>query len=289
MTSLTTLTTTAPATTRPVVTSGATTNYRQTLGRAIRAEWVKLRTLQSTWIGMASVVLVLVGVGALSAAMSTGSVTDPGDGGGGLGGTDPLSTVFAGANLAVLLVGVLGALAGAREYGSRMIAATVAAVPRRWQVVVSKATVLTGVVLTTALVAVFASYGVGMGLLAAGDGPTVALTDDGVLSQVLGMAGYLTAVAVLGLGLGILLRSVAASIGVLIGGILIVPALAATLLPASWDSVLQYLPSSAAAAFTTVMGSGDKVLDAGAGALVLVAWVVAALGAATVAITRRDV
>ena len=265
-----------------------TTSHRQTLARAIRAEWVKIRTLRSTWIGMASVILVLVGLGAVSAALSTGSVTEPGDGGG-FGGSDPLSTVLAGADIAVLLVGVLGALAGAREYGSRMIAATVAAVPRRWQVVVSKATVLSGVVFTTALIGVFAAFGVGMSILAAGDSATAALTDDGVLSSVLGMAGYITAIAVLGLGLGILLRSVASSIGILVGGIMILPPLAGALLPSSFDPILQYLPSSAASSFTTVMGSGNDVLTAGTGALVLLAWVVAALASATVAITRRDV
>lgn len=237
---------------------------------------------------MASVILVLVGLGAVSAALSTGSATEPGDGGG-FGGSDPLSTVLAGADIAVLLVGVLGALAGAREYGSRMIAATVAAVPRRWQVVVSKATVLSGVVFTTALIGVFAAFGVGMSILAAGDSATAALTDDGVLSSVLGMAGYITAIAVLGLGLGILLRSVASSIGILVGGIMILPPLAGALLPSSFDPILQYLPSSAASSFTTVMGSGNDVLTAGTGALVLLAWVVAALASATVAITRRDV
>ena len=70
----------------------------------------------------------------------------------------------------MLLVGVLGALAGAREYGSRMITVTIAAVPRRWQVVVAKAVVLTGVVLPTALIGVLAAFGVGMGILSAGDG-----------------------------------------------------------------------------------------------------------------------
>ena len=82
--------------------------------------------------------------------------------GGGFGNSDPLSTVLTGADFAVLLVGVLGALAGAREYGSRMISATIAAVPRRWQVVVSKVVVLTGVVLPTALIGVLAAFGVGM-------------------------------------------------------------------------------------------------------------------------------
>ena len=102
------------------------------------------------------------------------------------------------------------------------------------------------------------------------------------------MAGYITAIALIGLGLGVLLRSVASSIGALVAGVLILPALAGGLLPASWDTILQFLPSSAAAAFTTVAAAGDSVLSAGAGALVLAAWVAVALGAAALAITRRD-
>ena len=110
---------------------------------------------------MGAVVLLLVGLGAIAAAVSTGSVTTPEEGGG-FGNGDPLRTVLTGADFAVLLVGVLGALAGAREYGSRMILATIAAVPRRWQVVVSKVIVLTVVVLPTALIGVLAAFGAGM-------------------------------------------------------------------------------------------------------------------------------
>ena len=264
-----------------------TTTHRQTLGRAIHSEWIKLRTLSSTWIGMGFVVLLLVGLGAIAAAVSTGAASAPGEGGA-FGNRDPLSIVLTGADFAVLLVGVLGAMIGAQEYGSRMIMATIAAVPRRWQIVVSKVIVLTGVVLPTALIGVLAAFGVGMGILAAGGGATVALTDDDVLRSLLGMAGYLTAIALMGLGLGILLRSAANSIGVLIGGVLVLPTLAGALLPASLDSVLKFLPSSAAAAFTTVRGAGDEVLEPAAGALVLAAWVAVTLGAAVVAITRRD-
>jgi ABC-2 type transport system permease protein len=285
---MTTATATDALRSRSRRTEATTNTHRQTLGRAIRSEWIKLRTLRSTWIGMGALVLVLVGVGAIAAAVSTGSVTAP-ENGAGFGGDDPLSTVLTGADFAVLLAGVLGALAGAREYGSRMISATIAAVPRRWEVVVSKAAVLTGVVLPTALIGVLAAFGVGMGILSAGDGATVALTDDGVLRSVLGMAGYITAIALIGLGLGILLRSVASGIGVLIAGVMVLPNLAGALLPASMDSVLQYLPSSAAAAFTTVTGAGDSVLGATAGAVVLAAWVAAALGASILSITRRDV
>jgi ABC-2 type transport system permease protein len=114
--------------------------------------------LASRWTGSVrdddfAAVLLLVGLGAIAAAVSTGSVTTPEEGGG-FGNGDPLSTVLTGADFAVLLVGVLGALAGAREYGSRMILATIAAVPRRWQVVVAKVIVLIVVVLPTALIGV---------------------------------------------------------------------------------------------------------------------------------------
>ncbi|WP_024286076.1 ABC transporter permease [Cellulomonas sp. KRMCY2] len=272
--------------------SDATTVRRQTLGTAIRSEWVKLRTLRSTWVGLGSTLLVLVGFGAIAAAVSTGSVATPEGGGGGggpFGGSDPVSTVLMGANFAVLLMGILGALAGAREYGSRMIAATVAAVPRRWQVVVAKATVFTGVSLAVSVIGVLAAFTAGMGVLSGGDAATVALTDDGVLRQVLGMAGYITAVGLIGMGLGILLRSVAGSIGAVVAVFMVLPPLAGALLPDSWDPILQYLPGSAAAAFTTVRAAGTEVLGAGAGAVVLAAWVLVALGGAVVAITRRDV
>lgn len=263
---------------------------RQTLGTAIRSEWVKLRTLRSTWFGMGSVVLVLVALGAIAAAVSTGSVAAPGNGGGPpFGGAGPVSTVLTGANFAVLIMGVLGSLAGAREYGSRMIAATVAAVPRRWQVVVAKATVYAAVAAVASLIGVLGAFGLGMGILSNGDAATVALTGDGVLRQVLGMAGYLTAIGLIGMGLGILLRSVAGSIGAVVGGVLVLPTLAGALLPDSWGSILQYLPSSAASAFTTVQGAGKDVLGSGTGALVLVTWVVVVLGGAIVSLTRRDV
>jgi ABC-2 type transport system permease protein len=271
-------------------TTPTTTGKRQTLGRAIHSEWIKIRSLRSTWIGMAAAAIIMIGFGAIAAASSTGSVAGPGDGDGPFGsGGDPLATVLTGATFAVLLIGVLASLGGAREFGSRMITATVASVPRRWQVVVAKAVALAAVVIPTAMIATLGSYGVGMGILSAGDAPTVSLTDDGVLTSLLGMIGYLTAIALIGLGMGILLRSVAGSIGVVVGGILILPNIAGALLPDSWDTLLQYLPSSAAAAITKVESAGGSTLSAGAGAAVLAAWVLAALGAAVLTMRRRDV
>lgn len=283
------------STTTPTIASPATvlpdpqtvTDYRQNLARVIRFEWIKFRTLRSSWTGQALLLALLIGFAALAAAISNNRMgtQEPGR----FAAVGPVGTVLTGANLGVLVVGVLGCIVGAREYGSRMIASTVSAVPRRWQVVLSKTVVLTAVLLVSTLVGVFGAFFLGMSVLHSGGNHTAALGDPGVLRQVVGMAGYLTAAGLLGMGLGILLRSVAGSIGVLIAGLLVLPGLAGALLPASWDPALKYLPSSAAAAFTTVERAGTDVLGVGAGVAVLVAWVLAVLIGAGVAITRRDV
>lgn len=260
--------------------------YRLTLGRVLRSEWIKLRSLRGTWLGLGAVLVVMVGIGVIAAAVSINRVAS--GGGGGPRAEGPLATVLLGANFGVLLLGVIGCLAGAREYASRMITATVAAVPRRWPVVFGKATVLGAVVLPVALVGVFGAFFLGMATLSRGGAATVALSGSGVLRSIIGMALYLTAIALLGLGLGIIMRSAAASIGTLIGGVIILPGIAGALLPASWSEILKYLPTNAAASFTSVTPPATD-LSAGAGAVVLIAWVVLALGAAIVAIRRRDV
>lgn len=257
--------------------------------RVIRSELIKLGTLRSTWVMLGTIVAIVVTFGGIAAAVAAGVWSGPDGGGGGDAGSgDPLSTVLTGSMFGVLLVGVTGCLAGAREYGSRMITATIAAAPRRWQVVAGKAIALAAFIIPTALVASFGAYGLGMGILSANDAQTVSLGDGEVLGSVIGMSGYMTAIALLGLGLGVLLRSVASSIAVFVAGIMIVPGLAGALLPESWDDVLKFLPEQAAASFTAV-GQGGATLGVGAGVVVVVAWVVAVIAAAVVSITRRDV
>ncbi|MBN9326886.1 MAG: ABC transporter permease [Cellulomonas sp. 73-145] len=282
------MTTTIPSPTAVLPEPRLVRHYRQSFGRVIRFEWIKFRTLRASWVGQALLVALLIGFSALAAAMSNNRMGDTGRAGR-FAEMGPVAIVLTGANLGVLVVGVLGCILGAREYGSRMIASTVAAVPRRWQVVLSKAVVLTAVLLVSTLVGVFGAFFLGMSVLHSGGNHTAALGDPGVLRQVVGMAGYLTAAGLLGMGLGILLRSVAGSIGVLIAGLLVLPQLAGALLPASWDPALKYLPSSSAAAFTTIDRAGTDVLSSGAGAAVLVVWVLAVVGGAVWAISRRDV
>ena len=70
---------------------------------------------------------------------------------------------------------------------------------------------------------------------------------------------------------------------------LILPGIAGALLPDSFDSILQFLPTNAAAAFTAVTAGTGELLSRESGVAVIAAWVLTALGAAAVSITRRDV
>ncbi|MFN8168340.1 MAG: hypothetical protein U0S36_06120 [Candidatus Nanopelagicales bacterium] len=261
-------------------------DVRTSVPRVIRSEWVKMRSLRSTWLTLGGLFAAIVAFGLISAAVATGQVAAPGDGPA-FSGTSPLQTVLSGANFGVLLVAVLGVLVGAREYSSGMIRTSLASVPRRWPVLLGKVAVFVGVVTPVVLSAVLIAFVAGTAILSGGGVESVSWSDPDVASYVLGTAGYLVGIGVLGVALGVLLRGIGAGLGVLIGGVLFVPTLLSALLPDSWDAVLKYLPSSAGNAFTGTQAVVDQ-LTYGQGVAVFVGWLVLAVGGATVALMRRD-
>src|SRR5580704_11119008 len=94
-----------------------------------RMEWIKLRSLRSTWWTLA----ITVG-GAVAMAVVIGANTRNRAG-------DLTNNALAGVVPGLLLTGVLGVLTMTGEYTSGMIRATLAAVPRRPLVLAAKAAV----------------------------------------------------------------------------------------------------------------------------------------------------
>jgi len=260
---------------------------RLTFAHVVRSEWIKLRTLRSTWISLASVLGVLIGFGLIAAAMAGGGET-AGPGGPAPGSNDPVGTVLTGANLAVLVVGVVGAVIGAREFGSGQIRTTLAAIPSRLPVLWGKIIALCALLVPVTVCGVLVAFVAGMPILNAQGVTTVSWSDPGVARAVLGTAGYLVGIGLIGVALGVLIRGTAGAIGVLLGGVLILPGLATALLPDGWDVVLNLLPSNAAQAFTSRLPSPD-LLGSGVGMTVFALWVAVALVAAAAALMVRDV
>jgi len=259
---------------------------RTSVARVVRSEWIKMRSMRSTWLTLAGLFAAIVAFGLISAAVATGSVAAPGDGPA-FAGSSPLQTVLAGANFGVLIVAVLGVLVGAREYSSGMIRTSLAAVPRRWPVLLGKVVAFVAVVTPVVLSSVLIAFFGGTALLSGAGVASVSWSDPNVASYVLGTVGYLVGIGVLGVALGVLLRGIGAGLGVLIGGVLFVPTLLGALLPESWDSVLKYLPSSAGNAFTGTQSAGE-ILTYGQGVAVFVAWLAVAVLGAGAALMRRD-
>lgn len=259
---------------------------RLSLGRVLRSEWIKFRTLKSNLILLATTVLAMVAFGLMAAATASGDVSTP-NGAPPISNSDPVTIVLSGATFAVLLIGVLGVLIGAREYSSGLIRVSLAAVPARLPVLWAKIGVFLAVALPAMLVAVLLAFYGGNAVLANAGLDSASLSDSGVLRAVLGTAGYLMGIGIIGISLGVLLRSIAGGLATLLGGVLILPELASVLLPDSWDSVLKYLPSNAGSAFTSVVESGDA-LSPLVGGLVFLGWVVVSVAGAAIVLKRRD-
>jgi hypothetical protein len=265
--------------------------YRITALRLLRSELIRFVTVRSNVITAAALGLIMVLVGVIAAATSTGDVAGVGPGGApgpGFAASDPLATVLAGSTPGVLVVGVLGVLVGAREYGSGMIRTTMSAAPRRVGVLLARVCAFVTVVLPVTVVASLVAYVAGSAILSAGDAQTAAWGDAGVARAVLGTGVYLAGVGVLGVCLGVLTRSIGQGIGWLVGLVVVLPGFGAILLPDDSQDALRYLPSNAGAAFTSATES-SSYLGAGSGAAVFAAWVVGFATAAVVALRRRDV
>ena len=267
------------------------TNTRTSQWRVLRSEWIKLMTLRSTWITVIAIIAVIIAFGLLSALVASGSVTPSSSGGGPPTESmrrNPLNTVMSGANLAVLIVAVMGSIIGAREFASGLIRTTFSAVPRRLPVLWAKLISFTALMLPVVLIGVIAVFFLGMGILEGSGSASVSWSDEGVSRSVIGLGFYIVGLGIIGLALGILLRGTAASIGVVIGAVIFIPALATALLPDSWDEVLKYLPSNAGAAFTPPSQAGGIMLEPTVGAVVFAGWIALAIAGAAGVIVRRD-
>jgi ABC-type transport system involved in multi-copper enzyme maturation permease subunit len=252
------------------------------LRRVLVSEWIKLWSLRSTVLTLLAAVVAMVAVGCLAswAFVSNWDELTPAE----RAGFNPIDPALVGVNLAQLAVGVLGVLLITGEYATGMIRATLSAVPTRLPVLWAKAGLYAAV--TFVLMAATSLIAFLMAQLFLGD-RGVGLGVAELPRALLGTAGYLTAIGVLAVALGFLLRSTAGGIATLFGLLLVVPTLG-LLLPSSWrDAVLPYLPNYAGSAVTTVRPQ-DDLLSATGGALVLVAWALIPLLAAALVVRRRD-
>ena len=255
---------------------------RQTLLRSVRAEWIKFWSLRSTWITsfITIALTVLFGAGLTAVLGRTEEYQDTAK-----------NLITQGLTFGQVVVAVLGALIITGEYSSGQIRSSLAAVPKRGQLLVSKAVVLAIVSFLLGSVSVFLSWAISKPFIGEHAG---SLTDSHYIGYIWGSG---LVFALMALGLGFLLRSTAGTVTVIVSLLFIISGplqLAASKWP--WVfKIIGCLPSTVAEAVSDPFqrttewgGQGAQFLTHGQAIAVFAAWALIPLITAWIIFSRRD-
>ncbi|MDQ0940674.1 ABC transporter permease subunit [Streptomyces sp. V1I1] len=179
------------------------------LGDALASEWTKIRSVRSTMWTLGVMIVLMVGIGALSAVAVSAADADLQD-------QSVLSLGFFGVLLGSICVITLGVLTIASEYGTGMIRTTLTACPSRARVLTAKAIVffLLVFILTTVITAI-------VGALQTAIVDQGSSTGEDWFRATIGIALYVATLGLLSLAVGTLIRHSAGAITVMIGVVLL--------------------------------------------------------------------
>jgi hypothetical protein len=242
----------------------------------LSSEWTKLRSIRSTYWTFLIAAVTAIGGSAIVTSASAHRGRSP---------FDPLATIFvAWLEYPVLAFGILGVLVFTSEYGTGVIRTTFTAVPQRRSVLAAKVGVVGMVTLVFGEVLAFASFL--LSDLARGN-HGISLFHAGV-AEAVGAAGFsLFVVAMIGLGVGSMVRHTAGAIAALPA--LIYLPLVVLSLPSPWDHRIGSFTLLMAAYQSVSLHAQPDLLSPTLSLFVLAAWAIIPLLIASVMISRRDV
>ena len=261
-----------------VAARGRTATGTVTLARVAAAELVKLRSTRSLLAAAVTTAVLVVGTGAFAAVGALVQESPE-------AAADPLSGALTGISPATWAVATLGVVAVTGEYATGTIKPTLAAVPRRAQLVAGKAVALAATTLVIGLLSVLTAFVTAQAIVSAG-GIDLSFTSPGAPRVLVGSALYLTGTVVVAAALGWLLRSTAGALAALFGIFAVLPVVGYLLPHGVAAAILPYLPGNAGTAIMQVEPGGQLgpwtglAVFTGSAAL-------AAIGAAVV-LRRRD-
>jgi ABC-2 type transport system permease protein len=252
--------------------------------RVIKSEWLKFRTLRSSWLVLLAAIGSMIGVG-IAMAWSTASDWThmrPRQ----QARFNPLADPMSGFNLAQLAVGVLAILLTAGEYPGGMIRATLSAVPKRLPVLWAKLLVFTSLTALTMIPATIATFFISQRILIP-TGKHVGWSMPMIPRVIIGTGLYLTIVAILAIGIGAIVRNLAGGIAAFVGILLVLPAITSGLSQTWSDRINKWVPSNAGQAIMRVQ-SDPSSLSPWRGLAMFGGYAVAAVIAAAILLKRRD-
>jgi ABC-2 type transport system permease protein len=257
-----------------------TSRSKTDVSRILKGEWTKLRTLPSAWRTAAFAFVFSIGMGAVLVVTEAGqwATMTPAQ----RGAFDATSCSLFGIMIAAVLLGALAVRSVTAEYASGMIRSTFTAMPARRLVIAGKAATVAAFAFPVALVSNVVAFELGQQIFA-GKHLQVTFGHPGVLGAIFSGAVAVSLIAVIGVGLGGVIRHSAgattAMAVVIVGGVIF-----GQLLPASFRG---YLPGTALQSAVTVHRSSG-ILSPGTAIVVLGAYAAIALAAASIRVAHRD-
>lgn len=285
---MSTATATAPA--APASRVAAASPYRLSFAHVVRSEWIKFTSLRSTWWSIGLVAVISIGLSLLMASSFASFSGDMPPMGAEEANRQAVMVVLFSTVLTQLLALILGAISVTGEYSTGMIRSTLTATPGRTAALFAKALVL-GVTMFVTSIIVFAAAALVSGPLLPTGAIDVSLPDSSIM-PLLGAALYLALMAVVGVGIGFIIRNGPGALATGIGLVFVAPILV-MFFPQfesfQWiHDLASYLPSNAGQSLFMGSPMSGTVLEPLPAALTLVAWTVAAVAGGIAVLKTRD-
>lgn len=271
----------------PAARASAFTGNQSILG-VLSSEWIKLRTLRSTWVttSITAAVTILIGTGAAIGLAKSGSPEQF---------SQAKEAIIFGASLGQIVVAVLGALVITGEYSSGQIRSSLAAVPRRGRLVLAKAVTVAVFAFLVGFLSVLAAWAISAPFM---DGHAGSLADAEYFGYIWGSGLQFAGIALLAFSIGALVRSTAGAITSVVVLMFVID-IPLGLLTLKWDWATQLmglLPATVSTAIADPLNSGDTwgvegtraFLEHWQALAVFGAWVFIPLALAAIVFTKRD-
>ncbi|KAF2415057.1 hypothetical protein B1729_01970 [Microbacterium sp. B35-04] len=278
----------APSTATDAVVDGSP--YRLSFARLVASEWIKFTSLRSTWWSIGLVAVVSIGLSLLMAFSFAAFAGDMPPMSVEEANRQAVQVVVFSTVLTQLLAVVLGTITVTGEYSTGMIRSTLTAAPARTAALFAKALVVAATMFVTSAV-VFAVAAVASGAVL----PTGALDvsePDSSLMPLLGAAVYLALIAVIGVGIGFIIRNGPGALAAGIGLVFVAPILVLffpRLDSFQWiHDAASYLPSNAGQSLFMGSPMTGEVLEPVPALITLAVWTVAAIAGGIAVLKTRD-
>ena len=255
-------------------------HYR--VNNVLKSELVKILTLRST--------AITLGVTVVASLLVTGLVTNA-DGHHSRGyyfGFDPTQQSLTGMIISALTLGVFGVLLISSEYSSGTIRTTLAATPRRPFLLATKIGIAAGATVVFCELLSFLTFFVGEAVLSGGGAPSATLGSPGAFRAVIMTGLFISLLALMSFGFGVIFRSTAASIAAFTGVVFVLP----LVMHAISESAVRLLPSNILVnSITSTVNQGpgpDGPLSPVVGLVVMALYAAIVLSAGAALFVRRD-